>query len=381
VTERPYFSVVIPYYNRLPYLQRVLQALSDQDIPPEELEIVIGSLEYSEALARILTHLPVRLRVRCIMTREPWNVSRARNLAFSHAEGDVLVILDADMLLPRSFLRDLRDNHDLAHRDCAVVGQMLNYSAYTPVTEENLSPYEYYRDTFLSRNCRDGLGIDGRWTRQRKIPWSLCWTALMAVPRRLIEQYSLYFDQTFTGWGVEDLEWAFRLQRSGIPIVLADDLWGIHLPHLRCVTKNRSEQEQNYHRLLCKWPCFEVEVVTRFGVYIANQQFDELSGVWQKACGDGQALLSIEFFVGGSRRLAVGVVEDASGRLLNSDQIPDIGAATATRRIPLLGLRLPYEDHSLHTAYLLPSLSNVPTDLYTLIRSESERISGATVVV
>jgi len=381
MTKRPHFSVVIPYYNRLPYLQRALKALSEQDVQFEDFEIVIGCLEYSESLSRALTDLPLALRARCIMTREPWNVSRARNLAFAHAEGDVLLILDADMLLPRSFLRYLRDNYDLAHRNCAVVGQMLNYSAYTPVTEENLSSYESYRDAYLSRNRRDGLGVDGRWTRQRRIPWSLCFTALMALPRRLVEQYSLYFDETFAGWGAEDLEWGYRLQRSGIPILFADELWGMHLPHLRCVSKNRAEQEQNYHRLLCKWPCFEVEIVTRFGVFFANQQFDELACAWQGVCGNGQTVFSVEFSFGGSRRLAVGVVADASGRLLNTDQIPNIDEATIIRRVPLLGLRLPYADHSLHTAYLLRSLRNVPSDLYTLIRSESDRISGETVVI
>jgi hypothetical protein len=97
------------------------------------------------------------------MVREPWKVSRARNLAIHHAEAEILVLLDSDMLLPKSFLRRLRDNHDLAHEDCVLIGQMLNYSAYTDVPAEALREYEYYRDTYLARNCRDGLGVDARW--------------------------------------------------------------------------------------------------------------------------------------------------------------------------------------------------------------------------
>ncbi len=96
---RPQFSVVIPYCNRLPYLERALRALSEQDVSLEDFEIVIACLEYSEPLARVLSSLPLGLRARCIMTREGWNTSRARNLAMAHAEGEVLLLLDADMLV------------------------------------------------------------------------------------------------------------------------------------------------------------------------------------------------------------------------------------------------------------------------------------------
>jgi GT2 family glycosyltransferase len=372
---------VIPYFNRFPYLLRALNALSEQDVEFEDFEIVIGCLEYSEPLSRALTELPVELRVRCIMTREPWNVSRARNLAMAHAEGDVLVILDADMLVPRSFLRDLRDNHDLGNNDCAVVGQMLNYDAHASVTDETLNSYEYYRDTYLSHNRRAGLNVDYRWTTHREIPWSHCWTALMALPRRLVERYSLYFDETFTGWGAEDLEWGYRIQRSGIPIVFANDLWGMHLPHSRCASKNFAEEQHNFHRFLCKWPSYEVEIVSRFGCDFANQQYDALARAWQGVCGDGQTVLSVEFSCADSHRLAVGAVADASGTLLNADQIPEFGAATIIRRVPLMGLWLPYGDHSLNTAFLLRSLRNVPHDMYSVIRSESQRISDETVVM
>lgn len=377
----PHITVVIPYWNRLPYLERVLQALCEQDIESDDFEIVIGSLEHSAPLAAILAALPADIRTRCIMSREPWNVSRARNIALAHATGDVVLLLDADMLLPRSFLRALRDNYDLARRSCAVVGQMLNYSAYAEVSEENLRSYEFYRDAYLAHNCRVGLGVDMRWTNPRRILWSLCWSALIAIPRRLLEEHRLYFDHMFTGWGAEDLEWGYRLQQAGIAIQFADELWGIHLPHVRSVRKNCAQQERNYHRFLCKWPCFEVELVTRFGDAFVNERFDELAAAWLSACGSGETVQSVEFALGDSRCLALGAVADASGRLLNADQIPGIKEAQIIRQNSLLGLRLPYADRSLHTSYLLPSLRDVPSNLQSLIRSESERISTETVLL
>jgi hypothetical protein len=34
----------------------------------------------------------------------------------------------------------------------------------------------------------------------------------------------LYFDESFRGWGNDDLEWGYRVCASGIPIVTADAL-------------------------------------------------------------------------------------------------------------------------------------------------------------
>lgn len=373
-------SVVIPYYDRLAYIERVLRALADQDIGREHYDIVIGCLEYSEPLLKILAALPDDLRICCVMRREPWNVSRARNVALMHAEGDVLLLLDSDMLLPRSFLRELRDRYELRRNRSVVVAQMLNYSAEMDVDLGGLRSYEYYRDTYLAMNCRDGLGVDARWTYQRRIPWSLCWTASIAIARTVFEEHSLHFDVSFTGWGAEDIEWGYRLQRHGIPLVFADDLWAIHLPHKRDARKNFAEQERNYDRLLCKWPCFDVEMVTRFGA-VANQRFDALVSAWDGVRGVGEMVNVVEFSVGTTRNLALGAISDGAGRLLNAAEIPDIAAATSISKLPLLGLRLPYETRSIDRAYLLPSLRAVPEFARNLILSESARISSSTVIL
>src|SRR6185437_199105 len=149
------------------YLERTLKALADQELGADLFEVVIASMECSEELARTIDNMPPHLKVRCIMTREPWNVSRARNLAFAHSEGESLVLLDTDMLLPRSFLRTLDEKYRREARECAVVGQMLGYDCDAEVTEDSLLPYEYYREKHLASNSRVGLGVDSRWISKR----------------------------------------------------------------------------------------------------------------------------------------------------------------------------------------------------------------------
>jgi hypothetical protein len=94
-------SVGIPYFRRLGNLERALRALAEQDLPREEFEVVIGSLEHSVELTALLQRFAAQLDVRCICAAEPWNVARARNLALRAVEGEIVQLLDADMLLPR----------------------------------------------------------------------------------------------------------------------------------------------------------------------------------------------------------------------------------------------------------------------------------------
>jgi len=372
-SRRPRYSVVIPYYKRLPYLERTLKALADQELGADLFEVVIASMECSEELARTIDNMPPHLKVRCIMTREPWNVSRARNLAFAHSEGEILVLLDADMLLPRSFLRTLDEKYLSEARECVLVGQMLGYDCDEEVTEGRLLPYDDYRARHLASNSRGGLNVDARWTSKRKIPWSLCFSALMIISKALVETHGLLFDQTFIGWGGEDLEWGYRIHRSGISIVLADELWGIHVPHARNVQKNHLERDLNYGRFLAKWPCFDVELVTCFGDPSANELADEHARTLATV-RDGQRVSLLELDTGCERCIVLGALTGEGGAWLNREDAPALCNATVVRRLSILGMRIPYPSRSVEAGYFLPPLGRAPESIQSLIRSELRRV-------
>jgi GT2 family glycosyltransferase len=371
------FSVVIPYFDRLPYLKRTLLALADQDIARDEFEIVISCLEYSPRLLDLLATLPGDLCVRCIMTRTHWNVSLARNMAFRQARGEILVLLDCDMMLPRSFLRSLRDRYFKLKIEQALIGQMLDYDAYTEVMEVELQDYEFYQNRYLSSDDRTGRRSDIRWTISRHIPWALCWTAVMAIPRSVVERHSLYFDTAFQGWGAEDLEWGFRITQSGIPIVFADDLWAMHLPHARNLALNVAQETHNLAIFLRKWPCLEVELVCAFGAVGANLRHNQLKRQWKGACPNGSQLGVVEFRAKGGSHLALGAVLDSHGQVLNSIDIPEFDPNAVSRSVPLWGLRLPYESGAIHSAYLLPSIFAASEEIHALIGTEARRVSRA----
>jgi len=373
-------SVVIPYRKRLPYLQRMLRALVDQDLPRDRYEIVIGCLEISTDVARLVEELGRDVSIRCVMSNEPWQVGLARNRAFSQAEGDVLVLVDVDMLLPRQALRLIAERYERDPTPRTLIGQMLGYEYTESVGEVVLPPYEHYRDKYLTTGDRREFPPDPRWTFARRLPWSLCWTALMAIPRASVVQHGLYFDRIFRGWGAEDLEWGYRIERAGLPIEFVDDMWGIHMPHERNAVANDAAIDRNYDAFIAKWPCYDVELIATFGEPDVNRRYEELLSERARVCGDGASVSVLEIVYGsGERRLAIGAVEDDSGRYLNCGAIPGFEPVRVAQKLPLLGMRLPYQAGEIASSYLLPSLRHTSDRVRELIRKAARRVSLETI--
>jgi len=371
-------SVVIPYRGRLPYLQRMLRALVDQDLAADRYEIVIGCLEYCPEVTRYIADLPRRVSIRCVMSDEPWQVGVARNHAFRSAEGDLLVLVDVDMLLPRPALRLIAERFERDSTPRAVIGQMLGYVYTRDTGTVDLEPYEFFRDRFLATADRSGFEPDERWTLARRVPWSLCWTALMAIPRAAVVEHDLYFDRVFRGWGAEDLEWGYRIAVAGLRIEFADDWWAIHMPHPRDTARNEAAIDRNYDAFIAKWPHFDVELIATFGEPAVDRRFDEFEAERASVAGAGANTAVVELMADGRRHLAIGVVHDSAGRLLNATDIPGFPDCEIRNVLPLLGLRLPFAPGSIDTAYLLPPIGRAAPELRALIQRAAGRVARRT---
>ena len=75
----------------------------------------------------------------------------------------------------------------------------------------------------------------------------------------------LYFDESFRGWGVDDLEWGYRICGAAFPSWSRPDIYGLHLPHKRNAAANRLTGAANHARFLSKWPRRDVELTRVFG--------------------------------------------------------------------------------------------------------------------
>ena len=200
--NQPELTVVIPTYNRVATLVHVIPSLLRQDVLPDRYEIVVadslsndGTAEYLAETAKTfpgLRHVP-----------GPYNGrAMARNAGVTAARGSIVLFTDADIIASSDLVSLHLERHRLRER-IAVVGKELQISS--------LAEYERLRAHPLERRP---LHPDSR----RRLSWLYFLTGNASVRRSDLERLR-GFDEDFTGYGHEDLELGYRLERAGVTIV------------------------------------------------------------------------------------------------------------------------------------------------------------------
>jgi glycosyltransferase involved in cell wall biosynthesis len=197
----PEISVIVPTYNRLDTLERVLPTLLAQDLPASSYEVLIcdsnsndGTAEYLAEVQAVhsgVRHLPGAYSGR----------AAARNAGISAARGEIVLFNDADILAsPDLFARHLQRHREQA--GIAVVG--------LEVQVKDLDDYV---------NKRDHPALRGRLhpPSRKKLSWLYFLTGNASVRREDLLRAG-GFDEDFTGYGHEDLELGYRLRAMGIEI-------------------------------------------------------------------------------------------------------------------------------------------------------------------
>ena len=158
-----------------------------------------------------------------------------------------------------------------------------------------------------------GWPADPRFRVEHNIPWAFAWTGLIALPAAAVAADQLYFDESFRGWGNDDLEWGYRVCASGIPIVLRPDVYGLHLPHRRNAAANRRTGQANADRFLRKWPARDVELVRLVGDTRANGLWPDYRAAVAQASGAAAFGVAVGTVPGGTA-LVIGVPVDDADR-------------------------------------------------------------------
>ncbi|HTU71859.1 MAG TPA: glycosyltransferase family A protein [Candidatus Baltobacteraceae bacterium] len=213
----PEISVVVPTYNRLETLAHVIPTLLAQDLAPSRFEVLVCDSNSTDGTAEYLAevhaehpgvrHLPGGYSGR----------AAARNAGIDAAQGEIVLFNDADILAsPDLLARHLR--HHRERRDIAVVG--------LEVQVKDLADYAYKRDHPAAR------GSLHKPTRKH-LSWLYFLTGNASVRRDDLVRVGR-FDESFTGYGHEDLELGYRLARAGIAILYEPNAVNYHcqdVPH------------------------------------------------------------------------------------------------------------------------------------------------------
>lgn len=105
----PKISVVMPLYNKEPYVRRAVQSVLDQSVPDFEI-IIIDDGSTDRGLSIVKSISDPRIRV---LSQENLGVSAARNCGINESRSDLIAFLDSDDEWERDFIETilrLRDN-------------------------------------------------------------------------------------------------------------------------------------------------------------------------------------------------------------------------------------------------------------------------------
>lgn len=179
-------SVQICSYNRIDLLRKSLEALFSVDFPFTDFEVVLvddGSTDGTEEMVRSLDP-PYRLKY---LRQEHKGLAAGRNLGIKSSEGEIVLFIDDDCMAHRSLLAEHLKSHE-KHPKCVVLGRV--------------------RHVCDPDERRPGFKF-------ADISFSFFWTSNVSVKKVHIEEAGL-FDEGFTEYGWEDIEFGHRLRDLGL---------------------------------------------------------------------------------------------------------------------------------------------------------------------
>ncbi len=195
-------SVVVPTYNRLETLEHVIPTLLAQDLPRDRFEVLVCDSNSTDGTAAFLSSISAQARNLRHLPGSYTGRAAARNAGIAAAKGSIVLFNDADILASPDLIAQHLRRHE-QRSDVAVVGW--------EVQVKNLDDYAYKRD---HPQARGHLHPPGR----KRLSWLYFLTGNASVARDDLQRIGC-FDETFTGYGHEDLELGYRLQQAGVEIV------------------------------------------------------------------------------------------------------------------------------------------------------------------
>jgi glycosyltransferase involved in cell wall biosynthesis len=372
-------SVCIPYKARLDNLKIALEALARQTMSAADFEVIIGAMEYSTELIAACAAFCDRLNLVTACSSREFHIPRARNLAMRSATGEVVVQMDADtMLAPDALQRLYELCFAFGQRVCAV-GQVVGYDNNEDgdIDSVELRPYDEHLAALREMAASPGWPADPRFLVDHNIPWAFAWTGLIALPAAAVASDQLYFDESFRGWGNDDLEWGYRVCASGIPIVLRPDVYALHLPHPRNATANRLTGSANAARFLGKWPRRDVELASFAGDTRANGLWPTYRAELARASGAVAFGVAVgtDRSVQGGTALLVGVPLDDADIPIGREHLSHFDVPADVRILPLTGISLPYEPGEVACCRIGPRIQRLPAAYRDAVLAEAGRVS------
>jgi GT2 family glycosyltransferase len=210
--HRPYFSVVVPTYNRLGRLRHVIAAFERQAYPSDAYEVIVISDGSTDGTDAYLETLQSTMRLRWL-TQANQGPAAARNAGVRTAVGEYIVFVDDDVVPEPQLLEEHARSHREAGREVVVLGPLLTPEGF------EMAPWVRWEQEMLMKQYRAMLRGDWDATARQ------FYTGNASLRRSHILDAG-GFDEGFRR--AEDVELAYRLATNGLEFVFNIKAAGMH---------------------------------------------------------------------------------------------------------------------------------------------------------
>lgn len=198
-------SVIIPVLNGADVLPKCLEALSRSEF--RSFEVLVVDDGSTDATPRIAEEYGVQ----CIRTASTLGPANARNLGAEYAVGDILVFVDADVVLPPDGLLRINDNFERNPKMSAVFGSYDDAPDYPAF----ISQYKNLMHHYIHQTSRESA--------------ETFWAGCGAMRKSVFEHFGGFDAARYTEPTIEDVALGMELARAGHNIMLDKHLMVKHL--------------------------------------------------------------------------------------------------------------------------------------------------------
>jgi glycosyltransferase involved in cell wall biosynthesis len=214
-------TIIVPTYNRPHLLERSLRALLAQDPSTPAYEVVVVDDSSGPATREVVEKLAGSdQRVTYLRHETNRGRSATRNTGIRHARGDIILLVDDDVVVEPGYVAAHLDVHATARPEpVAVVGDL----RFPPEVLAASNYAKYLQSRYLGGRDPETLA--------RLRPWDLhprfLISAVCSIRREDLLAVGMY-DEAIRFYGCEDHIFAHQLSRKGVRIVFAPEARALH---------------------------------------------------------------------------------------------------------------------------------------------------------
>ena len=202
-------SIIIATYNRAEILKNCLVALEKQNF--KDFEVIVVDDGGSDNTREVISGFK-QLSIKYIY-QEHSQQGVARNKGIKIAKGGYIFFIGDDIIPKENWLEEhiktLENN-----LNCGVLGLTLWH-------------HQLKVNDFMNYLAPNGPQFNyGNIKNPKDCGWDFFWTSNISLPARFLKKEN--FDESFRGWGYEDLELGYRLEKIGLKIIFNKEAIAYH---------------------------------------------------------------------------------------------------------------------------------------------------------